>query len=172
MLKVDLAGVPAQVARIVFPVSIYDAQTRGQNFGQVRNAFIRIVNQDGGAEIAAMTWPRTPAAKPRWCSASSTATAQTGSSGLSGRARPPGCAASPSTTASTSEQGSPPGNTAKRQALPWSVKQQTRVQTAERRATHSVACRRSEQTVPSAGVLSSRPAPVGGSVASSSMPPG
>jgi len=108
MLKVDLAGVPAQVARIVFPVSIYDAQTRGQNFGQVRNAFIRIVNQDGGAEIAAMTWPRTPAAKPRWCSASSTATAQTGSSGLSGRARPPGCAASPSTTASTSIQHRPP----------------------------------------------------------------
>jgi len=55
MLKVDLAGVPAQVARIVFPVSIYDAQTRGQNFGQVRNAFIRIVNQDGGAKTPAKT---------------------------------------------------------------------------------------------------------------------
>jgi len=41
-----------EVARIVFPVSIYDAQTRGQSFGQVRNAFIRIVDQDGGTEIA------------------------------------------------------------------------------------------------------------------------
>jgi len=52
VIKVDLAGVPAQVARIVFPVSIYEAETRGQNFGQVRNAFIRLVNQAGGAEIA------------------------------------------------------------------------------------------------------------------------
>jgi tellurium resistance protein TerD len=33
-------------------VSIYDAATRQQNFGQVRNAFIRIVNQDGGTELA------------------------------------------------------------------------------------------------------------------------
>ena len=32
--------------------SIYDADTRRQSFGQVRNAFIRIVNQAGGAEIA------------------------------------------------------------------------------------------------------------------------
>jgi tellurium resistance protein TerD len=52
VIKVDFAGVPAQVARIVFPVSIYEAETRGQNFGQVRNAFIRLVNQDGSAEIA------------------------------------------------------------------------------------------------------------------------
>ncbi len=52
VIKVDLAGVPAEVVRIVFPVSIYEAETRGQNFGQVRNAFIRIVNQAGGAEIA------------------------------------------------------------------------------------------------------------------------
>jgi len=52
VIKVDLAGVPAEVVRIVFPVSIYEAETRGQNFGQVRNAFIRIVNQAGSAEIA------------------------------------------------------------------------------------------------------------------------
>ncbi|CAM5459541.1 chemical-damaging agent resistance protein C [Streptomyces spiroverticillatus] len=51
-IKVDLAAVPAQVARIVFPVSIHDAQSRGQSFGQVRGAFIRVVNQAGGAEIA------------------------------------------------------------------------------------------------------------------------
>jgi len=52
VINVDLAGVPGEVVRIVFPVSIYEAETRGQNFGQVRNAFIRIVNQAGGAEIA------------------------------------------------------------------------------------------------------------------------
>ncbi|MEV6104473.1 TerD family protein [Streptomyces sp. NPDC051940] len=51
-VKVNLAGVPADVDKIVFPVSIYDAETRQQSFGQVRNAFIRVVNQAGGAEIA------------------------------------------------------------------------------------------------------------------------
>ncbi len=51
MLKVNLAAVPAECEKIVFPVSIYDAESRGQSFGQVRNAFIRVVNQAGGAEI-------------------------------------------------------------------------------------------------------------------------
>ncbi|MGW4234939.1 TerD family protein [Streptomyces sp. NPDC004980] len=51
-LKVNLATVPTDVARIVFPVSIHDADNRGQSFGQVRNAFIRVVNQSGGAELA------------------------------------------------------------------------------------------------------------------------
>ncbi|MCX4458998.1 TerD family protein [Streptomyces sp. NBC_01728] len=47
-IKVNLAGVPAEVAKIVFPVSIHDADARGQSFGQVRNAFIRVVKQAGG----------------------------------------------------------------------------------------------------------------------------
>jgi len=51
-LTVNLAGVPAEVTRVVFPVSIYDAETRSQSFGQVRNAYIRIVNQAGSGEIA------------------------------------------------------------------------------------------------------------------------
>ncbi len=51
-IKVHLAGVPAEGDKIVFAVSIYDAESRGQSFGQVRNAYIRVVNQDGGAEIA------------------------------------------------------------------------------------------------------------------------
>ena len=51
-VKVNLAGLPADVDKVVFPVSIYDADTRSQSFGQVRNAFIRVVNQAGGAEIA------------------------------------------------------------------------------------------------------------------------
>jgi tellurium resistance protein TerD len=51
-IKVNLVGVPAEVDKIVFPVSIYDAESRGQSFGQVRNAFIRIVDQNGGAELA------------------------------------------------------------------------------------------------------------------------
>jgi tellurium resistance protein TerD len=51
-VNVDLAAVPAGIDKIVFPVSIYDADSRSQSFGQVRNAFIRIVNQAGGAELA------------------------------------------------------------------------------------------------------------------------
>ena len=51
-IKVNLAAVPAEVAKIVFPVSVYEGAARGQGFGQVRNAFIRIVNQAGGSELA------------------------------------------------------------------------------------------------------------------------
>ncbi|HEY2041479.1 MAG TPA: TerD family protein [Jatrophihabitans sp.] len=51
VIKVNLAGVPAEVDKLVVTVSIYDAETRGQNFGQVRNAYIRVVNQAGGTEI-------------------------------------------------------------------------------------------------------------------------
>ncbi|MCX4509276.1 TerD family protein [Streptomyces sp. NBC_01619] len=51
-IKVNLAGVPADVQKIVFPVSIYDAESRQQSFGQVRNAFIRVVNQANGEELA------------------------------------------------------------------------------------------------------------------------
>jgi len=51
-VKVNLTTVPADVAKIVFPVSIHDAENRGHSFGQVRNAFIRVVNQSGGAELA------------------------------------------------------------------------------------------------------------------------
>jgi tellurium resistance protein TerD len=50
-IKVNLAAVPAEADKIVFTVSIYDAESRGQNFGQVRNAFIRVVNQADNAEL-------------------------------------------------------------------------------------------------------------------------
>ncbi|MFD7630876.1 TerD family protein [Streptomyces sp. NPDC059851] len=52
VIKVNLAGVPADVAKIVFPVSIYEADSRQQSFGQVRNAYIRVVNQADNTEIA------------------------------------------------------------------------------------------------------------------------
>ena len=51
-IKVNLAAVPAEVGKVTFPVSIYEAEQRQQNFGQVRNAFIRIVNQADNSEIA------------------------------------------------------------------------------------------------------------------------
>lgn len=50
-LKVDLSSVPSNIAKIAFTVTIYEGAKRGQNFGQVSNAYIRIINEDTGAEI-------------------------------------------------------------------------------------------------------------------------
>jgi tellurium resistance protein TerD len=44
---VNLPQVPADIDKIVVPVSIYGAQERAQNFGQVRNAYIRVFDQTG-----------------------------------------------------------------------------------------------------------------------------
>ena len=51
-VNVALSTVPAEVDKVVFAVSIYEGESRSQSFGQVRNAFIRVVNQAGGAELA------------------------------------------------------------------------------------------------------------------------
>ncbi|MEN8407122.1 MULTISPECIES: TerD family protein [Acinetobacter] len=51
-LSVDLSKVPADVAKVIFAVTIYEGQTRSQNFGQVANAYIRVSNDAGGSEIA------------------------------------------------------------------------------------------------------------------------
>ncbi|MBR3621727.1 MAG: TerD family protein [Selenomonadaceae bacterium] len=50
-IKVDLASVPATVEKIDFTVTIYDADNRKQNFGQVSNAFIRIVDESNNKEL-------------------------------------------------------------------------------------------------------------------------
>jgi tellurium resistance protein TerD len=52
VILVDLGKVPPQCEKIVFPVSIHLADERGQSFGQVSNAFIRVVNQTDGQELA------------------------------------------------------------------------------------------------------------------------
>ncbi|MDZ8259298.1 TerD family protein [Nostoc sp. ChiQUE01b] len=44
VIKVNLKQVPADVQKIVITVTIHEAQQRNQNFGQVKNAFVRIVN--------------------------------------------------------------------------------------------------------------------------------
>lgn len=51
VINVRLAQVPASVETITFPVTIYDASSTGQNFGQVRNAYIRVVNRADGKEL-------------------------------------------------------------------------------------------------------------------------
>lgn len=50
-LLVDLSKVSPEIEKIAITVTIHDAQSRGQNFGQIANAFIRVVNQDSGIEI-------------------------------------------------------------------------------------------------------------------------
>ena len=50
-IEVDLTVIPANVSRVVFTVTIYDAELRRQNFGQVNNAFIRIYNEENGEEM-------------------------------------------------------------------------------------------------------------------------
>ncbi len=51
-LKIDLDKVPADITKIVFTVTIHDADARKQNFGMVADAFIRIVNDDSNVEVA------------------------------------------------------------------------------------------------------------------------
>ena len=43
--------IPADVMKLVVCVTIHDADERRQNFGMVRSAFIRVVNDDTGTEI-------------------------------------------------------------------------------------------------------------------------
>ena len=51
-LVLQLNKIPVDVERVTFAVTIHEAETRKQNFGQVSNAFIRVVNKDSGVEIA------------------------------------------------------------------------------------------------------------------------
>ncbi len=50
-IMVDLSKVPANVEKIAFTVTIYEAEQRKQNFGQVSNSFIRIVDETTDEEL-------------------------------------------------------------------------------------------------------------------------
>jgi tellurium resistance protein TerD len=52
VVAVKIERLPADVQKLSFGVSIYDSDARRQNFGMVSNAYIRIVDAAGGAEIA------------------------------------------------------------------------------------------------------------------------
>jgi len=47
-----LDKIPSDVQRVVFCVTIHDADLRKQNFGQVSHAFVRVVNKDSNNEVA------------------------------------------------------------------------------------------------------------------------
>ena len=48
---VDLNAVPADIQKIAFTVTIYDADKRAQNFGMVENSYIRIMDSNSGKEL-------------------------------------------------------------------------------------------------------------------------
>ena len=50
-IRIDLTKVPANIQRIAFTVTIYEAESRRQNFGMVNNAFIRIFDETNGQEM-------------------------------------------------------------------------------------------------------------------------
>ena len=50
-VNVDLKNVPANIQRITFTITIHDAEARNQNFGQVSNAYVRILNGDSNEEL-------------------------------------------------------------------------------------------------------------------------
>ncbi|WP_280216125.1 TerD family protein [Nocardia cyriacigeorgica] len=52
VINVDLAATPPTITNIFFPVSIHEADTRRQSFGQVRNAYIRVVDRSNNEELA------------------------------------------------------------------------------------------------------------------------
>ncbi|MBQ3402875.1 MAG: TerD family protein [Synergistaceae bacterium] len=50
-IEIDLSRVPANIEKISITVTIYEADKRKQNFGQVSNAFIRVVDESSGKEL-------------------------------------------------------------------------------------------------------------------------
>ncbi|NGY81842.1 TerD family protein [Bacillus megaterium] len=50
-VQVDLKNVPQSIERIAFTITIHEAEARGQNFGQVSNAYVRILNATNDEEL-------------------------------------------------------------------------------------------------------------------------
>ena len=48
---VDLKSIPANIQRVTFTITIHDGEARNQNFGQVSNSFVRIVNEESNEEL-------------------------------------------------------------------------------------------------------------------------
>jgi tellurium resistance protein TerD len=51
-IEVDLSQLTPQTDKVVFNVTIHDADSRGQSFGQVKNAYIRVVDTSNDSELA------------------------------------------------------------------------------------------------------------------------
>jgi len=51
VILVNLKKIPANIQKLVFVVTIHEAEQRGQNFGQIYNAFIRLVDVQNKTEV-------------------------------------------------------------------------------------------------------------------------
>lgn len=51
VIKIDISKIDTSIEKVVFTITIYDAKTRNQNFGQVTNAFIRVVDESSNTEV-------------------------------------------------------------------------------------------------------------------------
>jgi tellurium resistance protein TerD len=51
-ITVTVTALPPEVDKVTVVASIYDADTRGQTFGQVRNAYVRVIDKSNGEELA------------------------------------------------------------------------------------------------------------------------
>lgn len=49
---VDLPLIPLEIARLVFVVNIYQCDQRKQNFGQIENAFVQLVDRSSNKKLA------------------------------------------------------------------------------------------------------------------------
>ncbi|WP_042355343.1 TerD family protein [Bacillus rubiinfantis] len=50
-VKINLSTIPANIHRVAFTITIHDADSRSQNFGQVSNSYARIFNEETGEEL-------------------------------------------------------------------------------------------------------------------------
>lgn len=50
-INIDLSLIPTELERMAFTITIHEAETRKQNFGQVSNAFVRIINEENKEEL-------------------------------------------------------------------------------------------------------------------------
>ncbi|WP_301107568.1 TerD family protein [Sporosarcina sp.] len=50
-VKISLSTVPGTIDKIAFTITIHEAEERNQNFGQVSNSYVRIVNDASGEEL-------------------------------------------------------------------------------------------------------------------------
>ena len=48
---IDLSLIPSDICKIDFTVTINEAESRGQNFGQVSNSYVRVVNSENNEEL-------------------------------------------------------------------------------------------------------------------------
>ncbi|CEG21700.1 General stress protein 16U [Planococcus massiliensis] len=50
-VNIDLSSIPSSIEKVTFAITIHDAEARGQNFGQVSNSYVRIVNAGSNEEL-------------------------------------------------------------------------------------------------------------------------